>query len=146
MSGEAWHFNELLIPSMCISLHYLHSTLKQCWVNVGRPSTTSAQHWSNIGSMPRVFWVTAYVMPCLHLIRNSLTYKFCSSELICLWRNWIRINPGQRGSDGRPTLSQRPIRILCEPPSLSRDAEVVWGWACAQRVAVLWDGSVIGGR
>ena len=31
-------------------------TLNQCWVNAGPPSTTSGQHWPNIGSMYRVCW------------------------------------------------------------------------------------------
>ena len=30
-----------------------HETWIQCWINVGPPSATLAQHWSNIGSMSR---------------------------------------------------------------------------------------------
>ena len=33
-----------------------HKTFNQCWFNVGPPSTTTAQHWTNIGSMSRVCW------------------------------------------------------------------------------------------
>ena len=29
----------------------IHKTLAQCWFNVGRPSTTLAQHQTNIGSI-----------------------------------------------------------------------------------------------
>ena len=31
-------------------------TLARCWIIVGLPSTTLAQHWSNIGSTYRVCW------------------------------------------------------------------------------------------
>ena len=34
-----------------------HDTSTQYWTNVGPPSTTLAQHWSNIGWMYRVCWV-----------------------------------------------------------------------------------------
>ena len=33
-----------------------HETSTQCWTNIGPPSTTLAQHWSNIGSMSRACW------------------------------------------------------------------------------------------
>ena len=31
-----------------------HDTLSHCWFNVGKPSSTLAQHWTNDGSMCRV--------------------------------------------------------------------------------------------
>ena len=34
-----------------------HETLSHCWFNVGPPSTTLAQHWTNNGSKSRVCWV-----------------------------------------------------------------------------------------
>ena len=34
-----------------------HDTSTQCLTNVGPPSTTLAQHWSNIGWMSRIYWV-----------------------------------------------------------------------------------------
>ena len=33
-----------------------HETLSHCWFNVGPPSTTLAQHWTNNDSMSRVCW------------------------------------------------------------------------------------------
>ena len=38
-----------------LALHSKHDTLTQCWVDVGPPSSTSAQHQPGIGSMYRVF-------------------------------------------------------------------------------------------
>ena len=37
-----------------VSLPRKHETVTQCWFNVGPPSTTSGQHWTNIGSMYRL--------------------------------------------------------------------------------------------
>ena len=33
-----------------------HDTLNQCWVDVGRSSTTLSQHQANIGLMSRAYW------------------------------------------------------------------------------------------
>ena len=51
-----------LLPQVSVSYHTPHwhpsqrETLYQCWFSVGPPSTTSGQHWTNIGSMSRVCW------------------------------------------------------------------------------------------
>ena len=37
-----------------------HETLSHCWFNVGPPSTTLAQHWTNNGLMSRVRWVSYF--------------------------------------------------------------------------------------
>ena len=39
-----------------------HDTLTQCWTNVGPASQTVAKHWSNIGTMSRVFWYMSNVI------------------------------------------------------------------------------------
>ena len=57
-----------------------HEILSHCWINVGPPCTTLAQHRTNNGSMSRVFWddafwlYTATEMPrsqCNIYLRNS---------------------------------------------------------------------------
>ena len=45
-----------------------HETLTQCCFNVGPPSLTSAQHYNNIGSTPRVCWDSGYA---LHVSQKS---------------------------------------------------------------------------
>ena len=52
-----------------------HETLNQCWFNVGPPSTTSAQHWTNIGLMSHVCWVC-----------RILASWNCIAHLITRWR------------------------------------------------------------
>ena len=42
-----------------------HETFPRCWFNVGPPSTTSGQHWTNIGWTSRVCWddlASAHIM------------------------------------------------------------------------------------
>ena len=53
-----------------------NETSTQSWTNVGPPSTMSAQHWSNNGSMCRVCWVVRWHMTqCVY----SLTLEYISA-------------------------------------------------------------------
>ena len=47
--SECLHPNASLLPGV-------HETPTQCWIVVGPPSATLAQHWSSVGSASRVCW------------------------------------------------------------------------------------------
>ena len=55
--------------------------MTQCWVNVGPPSTTLAQHWPSIGSSSRAYWV--HNLLCSYL--NDL-FQICVEK--CPDKNW----------------------------------------------------------
>ena len=74
-------------PTLCASLTSLptrHDTSIQCWTNVGPPSTTLAQHCSNIGSMCRVCWIS-----CTGETKRPRFYlafvRCCISPFCTLW-------------------------------------------------------------
>ena len=48
--------NQQWLNASCLQHPSKHEALSHCWFNVGPPSTTLAQHWTNFGSMPRVCW------------------------------------------------------------------------------------------
>ena len=60
--------------------HSKHETSIQCCTNVGPPSTTLAQHWSNIGGRP---------MSYAYLERASTTLNFCCAMLFWKTSLWL---------------------------------------------------------
>ena len=63
-----------------------HETLNQCRVNAGPPSTTSAQHWSNIVSMCLLGqWSQLYKVPPLKWNESGFRSPLCTYRL-----NWAR--------------------------------------------------------
>ena len=61
-----------------------HDTSTQCWTYVDPPSTTSVQHWSNIGSMCRFSWVCG-ILPRLYIPTDRFDtelYSRCPSAIL----------------------------------------------------------------
>ena len=87
-------------------------TLSHCWFNVGPPSTTLAQRWTNNGSMGRV----CVSLTCQHKTNTTLSSK---PKNIPVQHNWhySLSNNGKifsKHSDIGPTLLQQLWRnIIC---------------------------------
>ena len=63
-----------------------YEALNQCWVNVGPPSMTSAQHWPNISSMPHVWCEVRLDNVDIH---TSIAYIPISAiRLYWKWNEW----------------------------------------------------------
>ena len=78
--------NYFLVYSLSLSSKQETST--QCWTNVDPPSTTLAQHWTNIGSMSLVCWVYA----CLCAL--MCMYWWFKSVCTLAWRWYIYLCHG----------------------------------------------------
>ena len=60
-----------------------HDTLDQYWVNVGPPSTTSAQHLPNMGPMSRVCWeVTRHPEMSGRPITSTYSIDWCLIQIL----------------------------------------------------------------
>ena len=96
-----------------------HEPLNQCWSSVGPPSTTSAQHWTNIGSMYRVCWVWIQISLCPWCWRACVPVVLAH---LLVWKIviWCVCAAGCRECGGeiqraRPALWADQIRSIAGP-------------------------------
>ena len=66
-----------------------HWTLNHCLANVSPPSTTLVQHWPNIGSMTRVYWVE---YSCV-VLSEAVDWCICFTRKNQHGRDWERSRP-----------------------------------------------------
>ena len=98
-------------------------TLIKCWFNVGPPSTTVAQHLTNIGSMSHVCWD---VRSRQEILANILGWKTTRQNIrqlcVCLWclskmalLPWLQNLPPRGISPPPPTdwLNPSCTRFVC---------------------------------
>ena len=76
-----------------------HEALNQRWVNVGPPSTTSGQHWPNIGSMPRVCWERHRRLFCRTRVSN------CNCSLVTIPVTSVGLYPANSSFMLHPIVS-----------------------------------------
>ena len=77
-------------PRTPLEHHSKHEALTQCCSNVGPPSSTSAQHYNNIGPMPRVSWEVPAAV-CIN------PYKNRRPPIVNSWmRHWQPLHQGSR--------------------------------------------------